>query len=188
MLKMIIFVHCNISPVPQLNLAFKNKAAFVTKWKQVVLWEAELMKTLFQWSYSSLAVTVPCHSPSSFSYLPGCCPPTAAWLGTQRHVLWLVWSLCVSLITWCVLERQRSRVVPACPWMRGIYLRLASLSTFHRAPKNFVVFRLESLNEIEIGITWGEAERQNLGGLHKLCFFWKSRLQHNKICSCFHLC
>ena len=74
------------------------------------------------------------------------------------------------------------------PWMRGIYLSLASLSDFHKAPKNFVVLRPESLNEIETGSTWGEAERENLAGLHKLCFFWKSRPQHNNICSCFHLC
>ena len=46
--------------------------------------------------------------------------------------------------------------------MRGIYLSLASLFTFHGAPKNFVVLRPESLNEIAIGITWGEAERGNL--------------------------
>lgn len=51
-----------------------------------------------------------------------------------------------------------------------------------------VVLRLESVKEAEIGITWGEAERENLVGLHKLCFFWKSRLEHNNIGSCFHLC
>lgn len=165
-----ISLHCDVS---QLNLVFKNKAELVTKWRQAAC-EKQSRNKLSQWSDCS-------HSLPRFPVLF-----LSTWMlsshscvqGAHQHLLWLVWMHPET--SWL---GQGAELYPLFLQWGAFISSLASPPVFPKAPEHCVVLRPESLTETNIGIAWGEAEREALVGMRKLCCFWKSRLQHNKIAS-----